>query len=259
MPRPRMFVPESEALSMLDSFRTSAKFANYRHLQRSERVYEEFSIPALIALTEKFQNEFPNFSDIKIYFVSSPDSTAGLAEISLLVCPVENNEDHQDTYILLSVYDALLTIGDPDAFNKAKCSVDFARLCALKYRDEFAKKFVRNNQQGFPYEDTRSLSYPKEMWNEFIEFLKNVKIKKVKAYLANNTDRGLTLLFVLQKRGQDIMVEHFENIPRDILHNPIPEPEGELLALTVFNTGNPCPPGSGGTPNICPGNGLEPA
>lgn len=258
MSTPRMFVPRSMALSMLNSFRSSVKFSHYQHLQRAGRVYEEISIAALIGISEKLKSEFPQFSDIKFYFISSPNAAGGLAEVHLLICPVENGVDRQDAYILLNVYDSFLSIGDVDAFNKAKCSQSFAKQCSVKYRDEFARKFMRTTGQGIPFEDTRSVSYQRAIWEEFIEFLKNVKLNKLKAYLADTPENGVTILFTLQKLGEDIMVERFEDIPVEILRNPVSEPKNGTQGPFVFDTGNPCPPGSGQVPNECRGNGLEP-
>ena len=247
-----MFVPRATALKMFGDFLISKKYKHFHHLSRLGRVYTEYSISSLIRLSETFKQQVPNLKGIKIYFVSDPQNQQGQAVIQLLVCPVVET-DVADTYVLLDKYETLVGIGNPDPFSNSRMTTVEAKPWSFKYRNEFARKpdSMRNG-----VEDTRSVFYEITSWQWFIDFLKLLLDIKLKAYLVTDQEGrgGLIILFTLQKNGEDIFVESLDDFPADIFISG----KAPKFGILSFDTGNPCPPGSGGVPNECRGNGLEP-
>lgn len=257
MPIPRMYVNRAVVGSMRNRFLQS-KLACFHEDQVNGGSVSEFCTPRILELiTSKFKSKFPGLvGGIKVYFICNP--AFGSKYVSLLFVPTKPaivTGGHKlfqdlDCYVDLRT---LMNLVDPEReFGEAELTKQDAADFHNIFRNTVLVK-LNNTLPHSNHSDTRSIAYDLDEWDEFLAEVMLHQVPALKIYLAASTNEQLSLIYLMQRMTSTKLVDYYLE--------ETPDFESRFKGKTdlfSFDTGNPCPPGSGLIQDRCPGSNLEP-
>lgn len=258
---PQMYIDRAKAVSMISDF-VGSKLQCFKSEQVVDNSIFEFCTPRILELIiRKFKEAFPGqVGGVKAYFVCNPSFGEGIVSLLLTptkppqIDPVDKIEFFPDLDFYISLRLLMDQINPEQDFLKAKVQkTGAADVHAEKYRNTILP-CLKGTVPDVTHSDTRSISYKLEDWEEFVAEVLFHQVPAIKIYFAtDNKSRQLSLIYMMQRMVGTRLVDYFLEETPDF----ITRFDGTLV-IKSFDTGNPCPPGSGLTQDRCPGSGLEP-